>query len=833
MSRETLLGLFADLATTRGEFLVHDDGYRVRRRSYRDVAAAANGFAARLQEAGLRKGDAVVFWAENRAEWIAAFWGCVLAGVVVVPVDYRSSPEFAGRVAGIVRARHLLAGEEVSIGAGWPDVAAWRLSELDWHDRRLPSVPPTSREDIVEVIFTSGATAEPKGVVITHGNILANVEPIEREILKYRTWGRPFFPLRFLNLLPLSHMFGQAMATFIPPLLPGTVLFMRGFGPAEIVEQVRSRRVSVVVSVPKILDVLRGHVERAWPNAREPLAPPGHIAKRWWRYRAIHRAFGPKFWCFVVGAAPLDRGLEEFWSRLGFLVIQGYGLTETAPIVSLNHPFATARGSVGKPIAGTEVRLAADGEILVRGENVTRGYFDDERASAEAFEGGWLRTGDIGELDASGRLFVRGRKKEMIVTPEGLNVFPEDVERVLDTLPGVRESAVIGVSHGAEERVHAVVVADDDVDLDVLVRAANERLAAHQRIRVISRWPSAELPRTEGTRKVKRREVRTWAQTGRAPETSLARGESVETLVARFARGRPVSSGTTLDELGLSSLDRVELMVALEERFGTVVDEGRLAQAGTIADVRRLMERDDSDHGPDRAAEWRMPSWNRSLAARWFRGASLATWVLPLARLLARIDRVEGLEHLEALGRTPVVFAANHQSHMDTPAVLAALPASRRNRLAVAMAKEYFAAHFHPAGRRWSERLASTTLYVLAALFFNAFPLPQREAGTRRTLRYMGELLGEGTSLLIYPEGERTDDGRIGAFRPGVGMIASRLHAAVVPVRLEGLDRVLHRSWRLPRRGSVRVAFGAPLRAEGDDFAALARRVELAVRQLG
>src|SRR6185436_9580688 len=184
------------------------------------------------------------------------------------------------------------------------------------------------------------------------------------------------------------------------------------------------------------------------------------VAKRWWRYRRIHRAFGLKFWAFIVGAAPLDPSLEQFWSELGFAVIQGYGLTETAPIVTLNHPFGTRKGSVGKAIAGVEVKIAPDGEILVRGENVTKGYFDAVGETERAFEDGWFHTGDVGELAADGQLYIRGRKKEMIVTPEGLNVFHEDVERVLNQIAGVRDSAVVGATLGTEERVHAVVVLD-------------------------------------------------------------------------------------------------------------------------------------------------------------------------------------------------------------------------------------------------------------------------------------------------------------------------------------------------------------------------------------
>ena len=183
-------------------------------------------------ETGLRKGDKVVFFSENRPEWIVAFWGCLLVGVIVVPIDYRSPPDFLRRVSRIVDAKLVLVGQDVPPIGVLPDTLLWRLNEIDWHDGSPPAVPVASG-DVAEIIFTSGATAEPKGVVITHRNVLANIVPVEREVLKYRKWGRPFFPLRFLNLLPLSHMFGQAMATFIPPMLPGTVVFMRGLQPAR------------------------------------------------------------------------------------------------------------------------------------------------------------------------------------------------------------------------------------------------------------------------------------------------------------------------------------------------------------------------------------------------------------------------------------------------------------------------------------------------------------------------------------------------------------------------------------------------------------------------
>jgi long-chain acyl-CoA synthetase len=831
--RATLIDFFDDLSRTRGDFLAFDDGFRSRSHSYADVGRAARRFAERLEQLGLRKGDKVVVWSENRPEWIVAFWGCLLLGVVVVPIDYRASPDFLGRVARIVRAKLVVLGQDVSLPdhpAQPPiDAPVWKLHDVEWIDGR-PTAVEIARDDVAEIIFTSGATAEPKGVVITHRNVLANIVPVEREILKYRKYARPFAPLRFLNLLPLSHMFGQAMATFIPPMVAGEVVFIRGYNPVEIVDQIRKRRISVLVSVPKILDVLREHiVASAKPSDGGFERRGGHFAVRWWRYRAVHRRFGLKFWAFVVGAAPLDAELEQFWGELGFAVIQGYGLTETAPIVSLNHPFAMRKGSVGRAIAGVEIKVAPDGEILVRGENVTKGYFNAEGETAQAFEDGWFHTGDIGEMAADGQLYIRGRKKEMIVTPEGLNVFPEDVEHVLARVPGVRDSAVVGARIGSEERVHAVLVLDAGVDPEAVVRQANPQLQDHQKIRRALVWPESELPRTEGTRKLKRGVIRDWVATGAVPRLVQQGGDQLTALLAKYSGRSDISPGTTLEELGLSSLDRVELMVALEDAFQTRIDESAFSGARDLGQLRALVEHAPAaDTTPAEPVVF--PSWNRSLAARAVRRVSLPTWILPIGRAFMWL-RVEGRANLEKIDG-PVIFASNHQSHLDTPAILSALPPTLRYRLAPAMAKEFFKAHFYPDQYGRAAWFTNSLNYYLAALFFNAFPLPQREAGARQTLRYIGEVLGDGFSVLIFPEGKRTTDGTIDRFRPGIGMIASRLEVPVVPVRLEGLDRILHHTAHMATPGRARVAFGPPMRLEGDDYEALARRVEDAVRAL-
>lgn len=828
LKRETLLDSFQALEAVRGEALVYDDGFRPRHYTYEALMRAARNFAARLEQAGIGRGDRVILWSENRPAWVAAFWGCVLRGAAIAPIDERHSIEFLARVAAITAPKAVLVGDEVTLPPGLVRVPAWRLAEMDWNSEPPPFAPAAAAPgDTVQILFTSGATAEPKGVVITHRNILANTVPVENEIRKYRKYARPFSPIRFLNLLPLSHMFGQAMAIFIPPMLGGTVVFQRSHAPVEIIRQIRSRRISVLVSVPKILEVLKEYLGGVSPETLIP-APAGEkFWWRWWRYRKAHKLFGMKFWSFIVGGAALDPALEEYFGNLGWVVIQGYGLTEAAPIVTLNHPFHARKGTVGKPIHGVEIKIADDGEVLVRGGNVTSGYYNNAEATAEAFENGWFHTGDIGELDSSGRLLIKGRKKEMIVLPDGRNVFPEDVERVLNACAGVRESAVVGLRGEGGERVHAALALEEGAEAEAAVREANARLEEHQKIRGFTVWPSAELPRTEGTRKLKRRAIRNQIA-GEAPAPAAPHAEGVEGLLAKWAGGRAVDAATSLDDLGLSSLDRVELLVALEQKLGAPVDEEAFASARTVADLER-MAKAPPVAAPDREAI-EFPKWNRTRLADWFRVFNLNLWILNLARLFAWV-RVEGRENLKGIDG-PVIFASNHQGYFDTPIVFIALPWRWRRLLAPAMRKEFFDAHFHPRKYNRFKWFTNSLNYWLGALLFNALPIPQREAGTRQTLRYIGELVEEGWCPLIFPEGKHSRDESVLPFQAGAAMMAARLGVPVVPIRIRGSNHVLHPDWRMARPAFVKVRIGEPVRLTGEDYAALARILEERVRAL-
>ncbi|HWG87573.1 MAG TPA: AMP-binding protein, partial [Candidatus Acidoferrales bacterium] len=441
---QTLAG-YAQLHYSLGKetAFVYPRGFRTHRWSYRQTAELAFRFARELERRKIGKGDRVMLWGENCAEWVAAFFGCMLRGVVAVPMDKISAPEFAQRVAADVDAKLIICSNALAAQAGsLPHIELEDAGEALAH---LSSAPYESgeitRNDPAQIIFTSGTTAQPRGVVLTHGNILSSVDPIEREIPKYRKYERIFHPIRFLHMLPLSHVFGQTMGLFIPPIIAGTVFFQDSYKPTDVVETIRRNRVSVLAAVPRVAESLKSKLEADLGTAIQKnwkVAENEKFLKRWWRFRKVHSYLGWKFWAIISGGAALDQATEEFWRRLGYGIIQGYGLTETSSLVSLNHPFKIGRRSIGKILPGREMKLDPEtGEILVRGENVARQYWQDKELKPVTGEEGWFCTGDLGAMDPEGNLYFKGRSKNVIVTPAGLKVYPEDLEQALRRRPEV------------------------------------------------------------------------------------------------------------------------------------------------------------------------------------------------------------------------------------------------------------------------------------------------------------------------------------------------------------------------------------------------------------
>jgi long-chain acyl-CoA synthetase len=818
MARQSLLEFFAEYSRHGDDVaFVWRRGYRTERWSYGRVVDEAFRFARELEARGIGRGDAVLLWAENSPEWIVTFWGCLQRGASVVPIDRISAPEFASRVARQVNAKLLVGSEAVSApDRALPFLAIESLSEaIAGHASSPYASPQLQRRDIAQIIFTSGTTAEPRGVAISHGNILANVEPLEVEIRKYLRYERIVHPLRFLNLLPLSHIFGQLLAVFLSPILGATTMFLNSLKPSDLVETIRRERISVLIAVPRLIESLEREIERFIESQNRSAefrgaldaAEKEHFLRRWWRFRRIHRRLGWKFWAFISGGAALPAATETFWHRLGYAVIQGYGLTETTSLVSVNHPFRLGKGSIGKVSAGLEMKVDSGGQILVRGENVAAGYWRGGNLEPVADQDGWFHTGDLAQVDADGRLYFKGRQKNVIVTPAGMNIYPEDLESEMRNQDGVKDCVVIGLERdGNSEPCAVLVLQDAAADAGAIVAGANRSLAEFQQVRRWFVWPELDFPRTP-TQKPLLKRIAEVVEAALADRRSVPAGNALEQLVARITGRTPdgLSPSAKLEsELNLSSLDRVELMSALEERYQVDLGEARFSEVTTVAQLEQLLRKP-----PAAEAELRYPSWGQSRLVTWIRIAVYYLLVWPATYLLAA-PRVMGSENLRGL-HGPVLVISNHVTEIDIGWILAALPLRFRHRLATAMAGERIATMLHPPKDMslW-ERLGERLSYFLVVTLFNVFPLP-KESGFLRSFSFAGSLADRGWNILLFPEGITSPDGELKPFRGGIGLLATRLNLPVVPIRLHGVfdlkkaDRIT--AWP----GHVRVSIGKPV----------------------
>jgi long-chain acyl-CoA synthetase len=869
MPRENLLSLFKDFARFGGDVaVVQRRGYRRETWTYRKLAEFAAACALELQERGIRAADRVLLWGPNSAEWMVAFWGCLLRGAVAVPMDDGATPEFAARVARDTSVKLIIAArEKPALDPAIPALTLEDLPDTVRHPRVRIGVshpgqptPPTyqtfadepiTRDHIAQILFTSGTTGEPRGVVLTHGNFLANLEPLERGIDPYRKYERWFHPLRFVTLIPLSHVFGQFMTLFVPPLLGAAVVFESSANSSEIIRTVKRERATAIITVPRMLDVLRSGIQRdfeargksLWLKESFESAKGRKFLRRAWMFRRIHGRFGWKFWAFISGGAALSKDTEDFFKRLGYAVVQGYGMTETASLISLNHPFRSAEGSVGKILPGRECKLAEDGEILVRGENVSAGYWQ-AGALQPSGEGSWLRTGDLGELDAEGNLRFRGRKKNVIVTPAGLNVYPEDLEAALRKQPRVRDCVVIPIDRNGNAEPCAVLLmepASDSVPsrqeaARAAVQSANASLAEYQQMRDWVIWPDLDFPRTPTGKprlgEIAARAHQATAGAGLGLSGISAAPVSSQNVVANLLEkiGAAKAEAPHLErDLNLSSLDRVELLSALEQKFHAELSETAFAEAKTVADVERLLQQPAA-----RRTEHIYPRWTQRAPVRWFRLSVYYALVWPATQILAH-PKIVGREHLRAL-RGPALVISNHvTSRADIGLILAALPLRFRHRLAIAMGGETLQEMRRPPqdwffAKRWAYQLG----YWLVTALFNVFPLP-RLSGFRESFRFAGESADRGYSVLVFPEGVINDreTSEMVPFHSGIGLLAKNLRIPIVPMRLNGVWQMKRERRRLAHFGEITIRIGAPVTfPPGTPPDEIARRLESLVRAL-
>jgi long-chain acyl-CoA synthetase len=605
--RTHLASLVEDFRHHAGEIaVVNHRGIRRHATTYGELAQLAGRFAAELDRRGVLSGDRVVLWGTNSAEWIGAFFGCLLRGAIAVPLDAAGAPEFASRVVRDV-APKLVVGDRALLDSltGADRSSFLLLSNLAGQLPRQPNFAVAESVTALapfQIVFTSGTTSEPKGIVHTHRNVLVSVAPIEREMAKYRRIERVFHPLRFLHTLPLSHVFGQFMGLWLPPLLAAEIHFVEQVEARRMTELIRRERISVLVAVPRILQLLRAHLLGRFDGLAEQLEATKSQSKlsKWWTFRHVHNLLGWKFWAVICGGATLPQELEEFWGGIGIPVIQGYGMTETTALVTLNSPFKIGKGTIGKTLPGREVRLSETGEIQVRGDMLATSTWSGGKMVAR--EGEWLSTGDIGERNEHGELRFLGRKDDVIVTGGGMNIHPADLENALKKQPGIRECAVVPCETSAgEEPVAVVLLSAPESQLPQAVQEANKELAAFQQIRRVLVWPEVQFPYTS-TGKLLRRKIAEWvcqavSQPSGTPVAASKSGKASLLDMIAEVTGEPVpqlatEGGDRLrlgEDLHLDSLGRVQLQSSLEQQLGLEFADDALSNLETLGQLRALI----------------------------------------------------------------------------------------------------------------------------------------------------------------------------------------------------------------------------------------------------
>ncbi len=836
------------------------EGGQYRKYAYRDlirtIASAASAFA----KQGIHKGDRVAVLSENRPEWMFAYLSAVSLGAVVVPLD----SQLAEKEIALLLSNSSATAVCVSAACRQklPRGGSFKVISFDepgdgllFHDMLLagpgdPLPPAPAAGDLAALLYTSGTTGDPKGVMLTHGNLASNCAGlIKLDLIKPTD--------NLLCILPLHHTY-PAMACIILPFSVGaTVTILNSVKGPDILACMQETGVTILVGVPQLFAALRRAVfdeigKKPMPvrvlvklllglNSELRSVAGINIGKT--LFKKVHEKFGPAFRLFASGGARLEPDVYNDMSNLGFITIEGYGLTETSPACMFNPVGKQKAGSIGIPIPGVQARIANPdtngmGEIAVRGPNVMAGYYNKPAETAEVIRDGWFYTGDLGYRDRDGYYFITGRSKEMIVLSTGKKIFPEELERVYKQIPHIKEICLVQTGRGLE----AAVV--PNFEYLRAMNISNSREAIADRIEILSRDLSPykrimgfkvfkdPLPVTR-LGKLRRPLVQDLYLKGgdqaekpvQETDRSLLSGDVGRKVLSRiepFSPKKKIAPDDNLElDLGLDSLARVEFVVSLEQSFGIGLPASFGSEVLTIRDVvLRIQELLAA--GPTKKDERVKLSWadilgqepseeaRRSLtldaAAIVDAGKHGMQLFLKLLYTIYGRMSVRGLENLPAKG--PYIIAPNHVSYADAPLVMASIPWSIGS-------QTFFLGHTMYFGGPVTSRI-SRVIHVIPV---------DMETRLHSALQLSAYVLRSGKILCVFPEGTRSLDGGTKEFKKGVGIIAKELNVPIIPAAIRGTFEMLPPDRMFPRPAKVNVSFGKPIHPKEMDYDEIVKRL--------
>jgi long-chain acyl-CoA synthetase len=782
-------------------------GYRTYKFTYAQIYELAYKTALFLKDNGVKKNDKIILCAPNSPYWIIIFWACLLIGAIPVPLNIQSPGSQIQKVIDQTEAKiifkHMLFKNELH-GTHKMFNIEHLESLVENYDPKTFQQEISSQDDLVEILYTSGTTGDPKGVMLTHKNISSNLQELIKLIhvnLKND---------KMLSILPLSHIFEQTIGFLLPYSQGVEIIYAHSH--SAIPELLKKYRITKMISVPEFLQIFMSRIENRLTDSKikyiyKPILKLSEKINNLKFSRLIAKPILKNLGMLdtiACGGAYLDPKLEKKWQNLGIRILQGYGLTETSPAVSTN-TFETHRlGSSGKVLPNVQVKIADDKEILVKGPNVFKGYYKNELHTAQAFtdsnnERGWFKTGDLGEFDNDEFLYIKGRKKYMILSSGGQNVYPEDIESELNKLNEVQDSCVIGLSKpNGQVEIHAAILLKPNIKTEIsnIIKKANSNLASYQKITGWSIWPELDFPRTV-TRKVKKNDVIDWIKSNKdeicKPETKRDKLTTLLSKITNISPEKIYPDTKIVHDLHLDSLMRVELTIWIEQEFNTSISESDINEETTVEDLSKIIEL--KKHSPQKP---KLKKWPRYKIIKIIRSL-LQPIIFLIAKIFIKLD-VQGLHHIENI-KMPAFFMPNHVSYIDGLALEMAIPKRIRKMLSFAAARDVLYEQY------W---------YIswLFELLFNSFALQRgKQADIKSGLESIGTMLDDNYSVVLFPEGRMSRSGQLQEIKGGAALLAIEMGVPVIPILLRGTQNIFPYDSIIPKkiRGRVTIKFGKPL----------------------
>ena len=771
--------------------------FRQRSWTKKDLVTIINALIDFHSQKKLNSNDKIIICAPNSPLWGCVFFACAIKNIVIVPLDFNSSEDFINSIIKKTKPKLLYISryKEIKISGELEKKYIEDIEDqvsLDYSKTILP-IPEISPERLLEIVFTSGSTGHPKGTMISYENITSNIH----NLLKVMTFPKEN---KFLSIIPLSHMLEQNVGFLTPLKLGFVVVYPYILTPTEIIQALSENHITAVVCVPAFIKLIKDSIEREVSKKNKLkqfyffLSIAKHMLFKTRRllFGELHNNLGGKLAEFFIGGAPLDPIIEDFWENVGVKVTQGYGLTECSPLVTMNTGTFYKKYSVGRCVPNQEIKLLPDGEILVKGKNVSSGYYKEPELTHEVFKDNWFYTGDLGELDADGNLFIKGRKKNVIVNTAGMKIYPEDIEIKLNQFPQIKDSVVVGLEEHNAVIITAVIISKSlSIDTKIIIEKVNAELASHQKIQKVIMWKEDDFPRTS-TRKIKRfallEKLQSAGEDSNKTKTKNSRDVLIKILseLSAIPEEKITPKTNLVLDLQLDSIKKLELISRVQEEMQGYIDEQTINQYATVEDLKKNIKPTQNYQ------KISFPSWQMNRITNITRMFLQAPFFILLNSFQKIHIRIKKNVHYNL----PVIFIANHTSHLDAPTVLKSLPTAIRKQTCIAAAKDYF---FENKFFGFSVRL-----------LLNAFPI-DREKNITETLKTIGTLLNNGNSILIFPEGTRSLDGNIGPFKNGIGVLAQEMAVPIVPIKIKGNFEILPKGKQTPVKGKTEVIFGDPV----------------------